>query len=955
MLFSLRYQAQLRRTRPELYKFLEKSIIETITESGGSVGQERRCISASFDEKAIGFWLDMLTVLERILQTLENASSELYGYVCLMGTDLTENGLTLVRTLPSGGTGIWCDYPVQRALSPYAVFENVSLGAGYGRLKNFKAPAAAGRLFPYRDKILQVLKEGGPRNAILAGKRFIGKRDGLRHYAEILLRGLPPLVVTFGAGGAGVGCFIDILTPEIRALIASQADTDDNIIEKLDGLAAAIFRERFRNQYSPYLLQKVRRFLQLVFDAYGSAARGQNIKPLIILENINEADFTSVQVFTFMYQKMLQTEGLRTGGPQGTWLVFGTSSDRTSSDRTYSDNAGSRGTAPVTIIPENGMPRGTPSGITGGGTSSAESWNRVFYRVIQVSPEGDLSSPAPDLPKDLWEIAYALSLFRRYFPGALFLPLFKEAGINPRMIARAINIFARQGIIDFEGDPQPRIPNFIAQAERVLGERKEPIRLMVRTRILAWVNSKKFQPCFNLLDALTDLGGEGSDFLMLDSLIGDLVNNTYQGIEEAIEGGRFAAVTGKTRFPLLLYIFNTFKALIHQGEAEIRQAFREPAPEADSIPVYKAQILANLAGYHFGVQDIPAATEVVKEAMLLSQNQKEGRGLAQSYRLFSLVNIVRQRMGDAIDYFTFAIENAERAGYPDELAVTAYYAAGTHYLFGNISMAEQLARQSDEAASAIGRIEWSDRSRFLLGRLRFETGRYKDAQEIFISLMNQEVPSTSEMPGASAEREATLAAWVFRSDVFLQASNPRRPAKMNHDARLFEIEAAYMAGDYRRTVDLADTFYAALPEGRFLFIEQPDWWSGFAQCELLLFHPRDFFTRLLSTYRALALCRLSQFNDAIREQALESMRRVIRDEALPQTDPNDAFYYYAHYCVLQGTGAVEVDMNTAVSMAFKRLQIRASRIDDIETKRAYLSMNHWNRALGQAAKRHKLI
>jgi hypothetical protein len=89
--------------------------------------------------------------------------------------------------------------------------------------------------------------------------------------------------------------------------------------------------------------------------------------------------------------------------------------------------------------------------------------------------------------------------------------------------------------------------------------------------------------------------------------------------------------------------------------------------------------------------------------------------------------------------------------------------------------------------------------------------------------------------------------------------------------------------------------------------------------------------------------------------ALDSMRRVIREEALPQTDPNDAFYYYSHYCVLQETGAVEVDMDTSISMAFKRLQSRASHIDDIETKRAYLSLNYWNNSLGQAAKLHRLI
>jgi hypothetical protein len=42
-------------------------------------------------------------------------------------------------------------------------------------------------------------------------------------------------------------------------------------------------------------------------------------------------------------------------------------------------------------------------------------------------------------------------------------------------------------------------------------------------------------------------------------------------------------------------------------------------------------------------------------------------------------------------------------------------------------------------------------------------------------------------------------------------------------------------------------------------------------------------------------------------------------------------------------------------MAFKRLQRRASRIDDIEVNRAFLSRHYWNAALSRAAKEHKLI
>jgi hypothetical protein len=48
-------------------------------------------------------------------------------------------------------------------------------------------------------------------------------------------------------------------------------------------------------------------------------------------------------------------------------------------------------------------------------------------------------------------------------------------------------------------------------------------------------------------------------------------------------------------------------------------------------------------------------------------------------------------------------------------------------------------------------------------------------------------------------------------------------------------------------------------------------------------------------------------------------------------------------------------MNTAVSMAFKRLQRRASRIDDPKIRQAYLTQPRWNGALSLAAKEHMLI
>jgi hypothetical protein len=112
---------------------------------------------------------------------------------------------------------------------------------------------------------------------------------------------------------------------------------------------------------------------------------------------------------------------------------------------------------------------------------------------------------------------------------------------------------------------------------------------------------------------------------------------------------------------------------------------------------------------------------------------------------------------------------------------------------------------------------------------------------------------------------------------------------------------------------------------------------------------------MISTYRALAMCRIDPPRSPQQEQAIHVMQRIIQDERLSKTGPNDAFYFFAYYRILMESGAAEVDMNTAISMAFKRLQRRASRIDDTDTRRAFLSLHYWNGALMLAAKEHNLI
>ncbi|MDR3145142.1 MAG: hypothetical protein LBU21_02600, partial [Treponema sp.] len=915
MFFSLRFRTQLRRTRPELISLIDETIIGAAKNTGGTAVLERRCITAVFDEKAIGFWLGMSILLEEILNALEGASDDLYGYVCVLGRDMGDDANHLVRILPSGGTGLWCAASIQKALSPFVIFEQSSLTVGdarfqtdFTRISRIRSLRGGnfGNPFPCRDRIQRILTKESPRNTLLLAPPFIGKRDALSCFCRSLPNTAPFLVIRFGSGGSGLSCFVDAMSPAVRSCIAASEGTEP--LERLDALGEPILRERLNDRCSAYLLQRGKAFLQSLLEAYGKAAEEQGLRGVVITENIHNADPTTIRFFAGIMTGIFQEASAASPGAgtegilRDRFFIFGTADEEAAA-------AGSASSSSLKTLPD----------IRDG----------LFSRVIRFYPETAGTRRPPEMPADLWEVAYALFLLGRYFPAHQFGRLFEEEGLNPRIVSRAVDIFFGLGLVDCAEDPRPRLPDFVKQAEAILGDRQILIRSMICSRILTWVDSGRLRPCFNLIRILSGMGSEISDPLILDALSEDIINGTYGGIEEAIADSSFAAVVGEKRLAPLLNIFCSSKALVHGGEKEIREAFAEPPPESPGsgaeYPVftgYKARILANLAAYQFGTGDINAATEAAKESMVLSQNQKKTRGLARAYRLFALGNLLMRRFGDAIDYFSFAIESAERFDDPQEFCLTAYYAAAAHFLYGNISRAEQLILQSREAALAQGRTEWADRADFFLGRIRFEVGCYQDALRIFEGL-RERFAGMAPAGAAAICRDRTLDAWIYRTEGFLRRAPPPLQETENHDALLFSVESAYLAGDYRTAVTLADKLLAGLAAGGFIFLEQPDWLSGFSQCELLLFSRQAFFTRFLSTYRALAFCHLDRTGSAGREQALESMRRVIREEGQPNIDPNDAFYYYAYYYVLQESGGAEVDMNTAVSIAFKRLQSRA--------------------------------
>jgi hypothetical protein len=685
------------------------------------------------------------------------------------------------------------------------------------------------------------------------------------------------------------------------------------------------------------MVQRGRRFFALLVDSYLDVCAARGLQAFLILEDLDRASESAA----FIVQEALRFYTSKTARPPGKagFIIYGTAAGTAAGTADGAANSAAYG-------------RAAGAALSPGPVNEADTpWARFFSRIIRL--EGEEGAPIPDMSRDLWEIGYAFVLLGRYFPGPLLPRLLAEGGKSPAMISRALNMLIHSGIVDTSQDPRPRIGDFLPRAEAILGERKDLVRSMVRDRLLDWAFSNRLRPCFALLEALTDLGGGAEIFktirrgdeLILKSVLTDMANGTFSGISRALEGGRLESIVGPGRAFTVSYLFSTLKALLNGDAGDIREAFRSPPGEDRIYPPFKAQVLVNTAAYQLGVRDIDSALGTIKKAFVLSQTAPWS-GLAQSNRLFSLVNLAKQRMGETVEYAGFAVEHAEKSGDYGELALASYYAAAVQTMFGNLSRAEQLAAAAESHAAQAGRAEWADRARFFRGKIAFDLGHYGDALRIFQSIAGN--PAGNPNP----EKLSLLEAWAYRSRIYSRNPLLPKPSCGGVDAELFAIEGAYLAGDYSRTADLAAALVEALPRESFVYTEQPDWRSGFAQCELLLLPSREFWDRMVLVYQALALCRLSGSGGT---EALRIMQRVLRDERLAEMDPGDAFYFYAWYQVLQESGAAQIDMNTAVSMAFKRLQRRASRIDDPKIRQTYLTQPYWNSALSLAAKEYKLI
>lgn len=957
---GIRYISQLRRTRPDETARMESMAEHALRNSGGAILKGSDILYADFDESVIAFWLDLVIAIEGVVEAVSSVEKELLGWACVVrkhpGEEREGQPLSRLLAVRENPTGVWCDGGVASSLTEYASFaligEHYALTEFTFRKRNSRGAGAFWIRPGLVEKIysLHLSNPSEPKKAVaIEGLAFMGKRQTLRSALDGISSSVETFLISFDEHTRNLSAVADSVSEEgLRMIGADDPASEAELRSRLDAVHL-LKAERLALEISPALRAAFSSFFITFAHRWLTAAAKTKV-PIFIVENAHLADSASRSMLRFALGKL--TADGRVG-----LVLTGTGEEAfydICADGYLLVGAGAPSRAEwLPLISEArasfGLPEADEALIGRCLAMAAENGVAAGYRSVigwELGADGRPLSVHPHMTGDLLETAYMLSLSHELMNSNEWADSFSSERKPRGTLPLALSRLAELGVIDDAENPRMAMTRFSEFAEKALDGRGLAVRALIRQRLREAIEKKRLSNSYETIAELVKLGGKPDEDQVLDAVSEGVLRGSARAVEEALSDGSFAGVVGAERAEALADIFKSRKALIFGDEPEIRAAFSKPMPDAFPSPRYRAYALLDRAAYMFYSRPLTApalvqASQSAKNALLLLQGNPADKGLPRAYRLLGETELSRERIDEAVDYFGFAAESAERSGERYEALLSSVNGACTQYLLGNLSNAERYAVKAERRAARLYQNDWLHWSRFMQGRILFETGRYDQAAELFDSLA---------MEGGAI---GLLRNWRDRSLAYGNPSNGIAFLDETADAVFFRLEAALLKGEYEETVRRADAYLEAPEIDLARNSERVEWASGFSLVEDRAIGRNGsdrIVRRLTRAYRAFAMAKTEKT-----AKAVALLRRIAKEEPISELDPYDAFYFWALSVSLRDAGVEPLDWHTVLGIAFKRLQRRASRIDDAETKRAYLSLNRWNGALFADAKRINLI
>ncbi len=351
--------------------------------------------------------------------------------------------------------------------------------------------------------------------------------------------------------------------------------------------------------------------------------------------------------------------------------------------------------------------------------------------------------------------------------------------------------------------------------------------------------------------------------------------------------------------------------------------------------------------YSYSVGNWKNALSTSKEALF--EYQKAGNHKSETYAHIelALALLALGNVREALEHFSIAHRIGTQIGATWGVLRAAALETVAQFIFGNLSKCAQECRLNCNSAQKEKRVDLWLLLTLIELRIFWETGAYSNACSIAI-----EGCKVAEFYSLTAEHRV-MTIWKGRCLLAQNDSNGRRileQYRTHREALAFLAEHAWLNGNSDEAIALLHLATEKERHSVKLQGEADDWSDGYFPIEGRLADmstPLDVLGEQIVGMKSYFLSCRGETENINR---LESLLKRGGHRSLKPFS-----YQYALWAAL-GAPKDETAFHTRhISRAFNDLQTRAGRIDDSQTKHAWLNANHWNKLLMDEAQRRRFL
>lgn len=993
------FHAQLRIAEPRLASEVAEAVNGIVSAFAASRQPTDESFLLSFDESSRPCRLRAAEAARCLSQKLGSLGPRLYGWAILLdaGAGTPDEALRVARQMWFGiqGDGLYVSSRSKAYFNDYFLFGPVGAGreetdrdqdsracipvldAIYARATlpvsdNLDQPQAAAV-----DKLIDALgalgvgQEGEAALAVLGpGKGPILCLDAAlaKLYGEAAPRflRLRASAVESSPYGPIAGAFASLVSPKrgVSGPGALLSGAERGLLEELRPMLDFLLRSPYRKACSPQIDIRLRLCTAAALRFYAREARAAGLPAFVILEGIERFPDPSLALIIGLVAETLAAEGI---------AILAAGSELPKSWRSLPPRSLEiSGPSPTSIAQASLR---AAEALCSPGSSSALALAaagdplrlRLALRLLasgrSVSPAASTESLAAEalatFPREYAELLLSLKLTEEVLTDDCVEEYLRDSGYVDGVRSPIYEALACLGYVSSDStardvpsrDTRPRIAS-AAAANRIgeaLPDGGKAVNADFTRRVLRLRAEGRILPSYALFRRLGDdasLEAPGAKTgLALDSISAD-----------AVYGASDPPGLGPVGSPL--DPMTDFLAAYGAAEREAcLAAMRKLESASASLPedrLFVAAAALARAGFDYADGDAQSAAASAKNALIALHALGASKAEAKAHRMLGLCALALEQAPEGADYLANAFDLAQAIPEPLECILAAVSEAAAAFVLGDLGKAAGRADATAAWAAAGFRADWESAAAFVKGRAALEIGRYDEAEGCF-----GRVRAISRVYGQpEAARRAEV--WTGRAAAFAGESARAREllGRSGDDAEAlwFLSELELWDGAPDKAVALASASLARVPPRRFSPADAFDWSSGFASLEGRAVGYAGARSYLRDQVEAFGEFAAGMAAPAVEGPVrAERLAAMAREDRLAALHPAAHLYLFYRYLILERASPSSMDGASALSKAFKALQLRSTRMGEASLKDGFLESNRWNRALIEAARARKLI